>query len=64
MKINILKNLLKKLVIKIIKNRDKQVVNTMFNRAKYHLYQTSEMREAMKIFKKFLNKEEFQKELI
>jgi hypothetical protein len=46
--------------LKIIKNRDlvyqKQVVNTMYNRAKYHPYQTKEMREAMKIFKDWLDK--------
>jgi hypothetical protein len=45
--------------LKIIKNRDivyqKQVVNTMFNRAKYHPHQTKEMIEAMKIFKKWLD---------
>jgi hypothetical protein len=32
----------------------KQVVNTMYNRAKFHANQTSDMREAMKIFKKWL----------
>jgi hypothetical protein len=46
--------------LKIIKDRDliyqKQVVNTMYNRAKYHPYQTKEMKEAMKIFKDWLNK--------
>ena len=46
--------------LKIIKNRDltyqKQVVNTMYNRAKYHPYQTKDMKEAMKIFKKWLQK--------
>ena len=46
--------------LKIIKNRDltyqKQVVNTMYNRAKYHPYQTKNMREAMKVFKEWLNK--------
>ncbi len=46
--------------LKIIKNRDltyqKQVVNTMYNRAKYHPYQTKEMREAMKVFKEWLEK--------
>ena len=44
--------------LKIIKNRDltyqKQVVNTMYNRAKYHPHQTDGMREAMKIFNKWL----------
>ena len=46
--------------LKIIKDRDiiyqKQVVNTMFNRAKYHPYQTDGMREAMKVFKEWLDK--------
>ena len=46
--------------LKIIKDRDityqKQVVNTMYNRAKYHPHQTDEMREAMKIFKEWLDK--------
>jgi hypothetical protein len=46
--------------LKIIKNRDiiyqKQVVNTMYNRAKYHPYQTKSMREAMKVFKEWLKK--------
>lgn len=49
-----------KQTIKNISNRSKtyqkQVVNTMFNRAKYHKYQTSDMREAMKIFKNWLKK--------
>ena len=40
--------------LEIIKNRDltyqKQVVNTMYNRAKYHPNQTDNMKEAMKIF--------------
>jgi len=44
--------------LKIIKNRDiiyqKQVVNTMYNRAKYHPHQTNDMKEAMKIFNKWL----------
>ena len=46
--------------LKIIKDRDltyqKQVVNTMYNRAKYHPHQTEEMREAMKVFEKWLQK--------
>ena len=37
------------------KSYQKQVVNTMYNRAKFHANQTSDMREAMKIFKKWLN---------
>ena len=32
-----------------------QVINTMYNRAKYHPHQTKDMKEAMKIFKKWLN---------
>jgi len=32
------------------------VVNTMFNRAKFHPHQTSEMRDAMKIFAVWLKK--------
>ena len=46
--------------LKIIKKRDmtyqKQVVTTMYNRAKYHPYQTEAMREAMKIYKRWLKK--------
>ena len=34
----------------------KQVVNTMYNRAKYHPHQTDKMREAMKVFKEWLDK--------
>ncbi len=34
----------------------KQVVNTMYNRAKYHANQTKGMREAMKVYKVWLNK--------
>jgi hypothetical protein len=44
--------------LEIIKDRNiiyqKQVVNTMYNRAKHHPYQTKEMRDAMKVFKKWL----------
>jgi hypothetical protein len=46
--------------LKIIKDRDivyqKQVVNTMYNRAKYHPHITKEMVEAMKVFKEWLDK--------
>ncbi len=46
--------------LKIIKDRDliyqKQVVNTMYNRAKYHPNQTHDMKEAMKVFKDWLDK--------
>jgi len=44
--------------LKIIKNRDmkykKLLVTTMYNRAKYHPHQTSDMREAMKVYAKWL----------
>jgi hypothetical protein len=33
-----------------------QVVNTMYNRAKYHKYQTPGMKQAMKIYKNWLNR--------
>ena len=46
--------------LQIIKDRDmkyqKQVVTTMYNRAKYHPYQTDGMKEAMKVYEKWLNK--------
>uniref|UniRef100_A0A6C0H1F1 Uncharacterized protein n=1 Tax=viral metagenome TaxID=1070528 RepID=A0A6C0H1F1_9ZZZZ len=46
--------------LKIIKNRDikyqKQVVTTMYNRAKFHPNQTTEMKDAMKIFNDWLKK--------
>ena len=46
--------------LKIIKNRDmtyqKQVVTTMYNRAKYHPYQTPAMKDAMKIYDEWLKK--------
>lgn len=46
--------------LKIIKKRDlvyqKQVVNTMYNRAKHHPHQSEGMRNAMKIFKIWLDK--------
>lgn len=44
----------------IIKDRDiiyqKQVVTTMYNRAKYHPHQTEGMRDAMLVFEKWLKK--------
>ena len=44
--------------INIIKDKNityqKQVINTMYNRAKYHPYQTEDMRDAMKIYEKWL----------
>lgn len=33
-----------------------QIVNTMYNRAKYHKYQTSGMKKAMKVYKNWLSK--------
>ena len=46
--------------LEIIKDKDiiyqKQVVNTMYNRAKYHPHQTESMREAMVVFEKWLQK--------
>ena len=46
--------------LNIIKDRDiiyqKQVVTTMYNRAKYHPHQTVTMKEAMQVFKKWLQK--------
>ena len=46
--------------LKIIKNRDltyqKQIVTTMYNRAKFHPYQTKEMRDAMKVYFDWLKK--------
>jgi hypothetical protein len=46
--------------IKIIKSRSPtyqfNVINTMYNRAKYHPYQTNEMCDAMKIFSEWLKK--------
>ena len=46
--------------LKIIKDRDmtyqKQVVTTMYNRAKYHPYQTDTMKDAMKVFDEWLKK--------
>jgi hypothetical protein len=32
-----------------------QVANTMYNRAKYHKYQNDGMREAMVVYKKYIN---------
>lgn len=46
--------------LKIIKDRDlvyqKQVVTTMYNRAKYHPHQTKTMKEAMEVFNEWLDK--------
>ena len=35
---------------------DLQVINTMYNRAKYHKFRTKKMEEAMKVFQKYLKK--------
>lgn len=40
----------------------KSVVNTLYYRAKYHPHQTKEMKDAMKIFKKWLDKHSKKKE--
>ena len=44
--------------LKLIKDYDltyqKQVVLTMYNRAKFHPYQTNNMLEAMKVYRKWL----------
>jgi hypothetical protein len=46
--------------LKIIKDRDliyqKQVVTTMYNRAKYHPHQTKTMKDAMIVFNEWLDK--------
>jgi len=46
--------------IKLIKNldplRQKRIINTMYYRAMYHPYQTKDMKDAMKVFKKWLIK--------
>ena len=43
-----------------IKNKNKiyqlRVIQTLYNRAKYHPHQTNDMMKAMKVFKKWLNK--------
>ena len=50
-----------KQTLRNLKGKDKlyqyQVVNTMYNRAKYHANQTKGMREAMKVYKKWLDKQ-------
>lgn len=38
------------------KNRQVWTINTMYYRAKHHPHQTKDMREAMKVFKKWLDK--------
>ena len=41
---------------KKIRSYKLQVINTMYNRAKYHKYRSNDMVKAMKIFKKYLDK--------
>lgn len=43
-----------KLIEKFDLTYQKQVILTMYNRAKYHKYQTQGMLDAMKIYKKWL----------
>ena len=46
--------------LKIIKNlpevKQKQIVITMFNRAKFHKYRTKDMEAAMKVYSKWMDK--------
>jgi hypothetical protein len=46
--------------LELIKNKDivyqKQVLNTLINRAKYHPHQTKEMKDAIKIFQEYYQK--------
>jgi hypothetical protein len=39
----------------LTRSKARQVAQTMYYRAKYHKYQTSGMRNAMKIYGKYLN---------
>ena len=45
--------------LELIKNKDsvyqKRLINTLYNRAKHHPHQTKDMKNAMKVFKKWLN---------
>lgn len=49
-----------RMTIKNISKKDmtyqKQVVTTMYNRAKHHPYQTPAMREAMKVYRTWMKK--------
>jgi len=38
-----------------------QVINTMYYRAKHHKFRTKDMEEAMKVFKKYLDKRKSKK---
>jgi hypothetical protein len=53
--------------LKIIKGLDKikqmQIILTMYYRAKYHPYRTTDMRKAQKIFKKWLVKNGYAKSI-
>lgn len=42
------------IVQKIPLIKQKQIIITMFNRAKFHKYQTSGMRQAMRVYAKWL----------
>ena len=42
------------IIKKLPEIKQKQIVITMFNRAKFHKYQTPGMRSAMKVFAKWL----------
>jgi hypothetical protein len=45
--------------IRLLKGKDKayqrQVATTMYYRAKYHKYQNEDMRQAMKVWKEYIN---------
>ena len=43
-----------KIIKTVPKTKQTQIVVTMFNRAKFHKYQTPGMRSAMKVFAKWL----------
>lgn len=51
-----------KLIMKRSSKYQYDVVNTMYNRAKYHPHQTSDMKEAMKIYKNWLQNYKSKKE--
>jgi hypothetical protein len=44
-----------KIITSVDKERQMQIVNTLYNRAKHHANQTAGMRDAMKIFKKWID---------
>ena len=41
-----------------------QVINTMYYRAKHHKFRTKDMEEAMKVFKKYLDKRKYKSKKI